>query len=264
MTPGPPASAGGHVLTILYTNDLHGRQGALDYLEQLDRGPDHLLLDAGDALQGSNTLFRRREPILARMRSLGYRVQAMGNREFHYLRRVHRWRAAERGFPVLAANLIDLWGGRPAPWWQPAWEGEIGGLRVGVFGATPVQFPEGAVWERLFGFRFLDPSECLPSLSGELAGRNDLVIFLSHLGVEQDRALAPSLPGVDLILGGHSHTVMARPERVGGCLLVQAGSHSRYLGEIRVRPGSPPSLDYRLIPLEQGGCGLALAEGGAG
>jgi 5'-nucleotidase len=238
-------------LTLYHTNDMHGCQDLLALLESLDRGGDSLLVDAGDALVGSNTVFRLAEPILERMSRLGYRAMAMGNREFHYLRSVHKRRCAQRSFPMLAANLVDLRGGRP--FWERSLELEVGGLRVGLFGATPVQYPVGAVWEKLSGFRFLDPARTLPPIAEELASRNDLVILLSHLGARLDREMAPRLPGVSLIVGGHSHTLFTLPERAGDAWIVQTGSHGRFLGEVRLEPGrTPVGIEYRLLPADGG------------
>lgn len=236
-------------LTLYHSNDVHGREDLLDLLESRGRETDSLLLDAGDAIQGSNTAFRWSEPILDRMSRLGYAAMTMGNREFHYLRSVHRRRAAQRSFPLLAANLVDLWEGEPL--WDASVELEVAGVKVGVLGATPVQYPHDTLVEKLFGFRFLDPAKCLPPLAEELAARNDLVIFLSHLGARADRALAPRLPGVGLIVGGHSHTLFTVPERVGDTWIVQAGSHARFLGQVHVEPGRRPlAIEYRLLSSE--------------
>ncbi len=238
-------------LTVYHTNDMHGHQDVLTLLESLEREPSSLLVDGGDALTGSNTVFRLAEPILERMSRLHYQAMAMGNREFHYLRSVHKRRSAQRSFPLLAANLEDLRGG--PPFWERSLELQVEGIRVGLFGATPVQYPVGAVWEKLSGFRFLDPAQALPPVAEELAARNDLVILLSHLGARVDREVARHLPGVSLIVGGHSHTLFTLPERVGQTWIVQTGSHGRFLGEVRLEPGSSPvGIEYRLLPADGG------------
>ena len=201
-------------LTLLHTNDMHGRVSCLDWLERnLVRysRESTLLLDAGDAIGGSNTAFRRFEPNLARMTALGYDGMTMGNREFHYLRGILNWREEERGFPLLAANLEDMRGSNR---WRRSVRYEKSGLRVGVVGATVVQYPVGAFWERLFGFRFLDPLLCLGAVIEELRRDCDLVVFLSHLGLDQDRRAAERFE-LDLILGGHTHDTTVEPVRVG-------------------------------------------------
>ncbi len=236
-------------LTVFYTNDMHGRHEVLDLLEARDRPSGSILLDAGDAISGSNTVFRLAEPILERMSRVGYTAMAMGNREFHYLRGIHQRRKAQRSFPILAANLQDL--RAEAAFWEPMLELQVGGIRVGILGATPVQYPPQAIWERLFGFRFLDPLQVLPPLAEELASRTDLVILLSHLGARMDRELARRLPGVRLIVGGHSHTLFTQPERCGEAWIVQTGSHARFLGEICLEVGARPGrIRSRLLPVD--------------
>jgi 2',3'-cyclic-nucleotide 2'-phosphodiesterase (5'-nucleotidase family) len=218
-------------LKIYYTNDMHNRTTALDALEARPDRSEALLLDSGDAIGGSNTAFRMREPILSRMTALGYRAMAMGNREFHYLRWVQRRRERERGFPLLVANLEDLRGHEPWPW-QASSELVVGETRIGLLGVTPVQYPIGSVWERLTGFRFLDPATSLAPIIERLRSRVEVVILLSHLGLAADRELLARLPRLDLVLGAHSHDFTPEPERVGGSWLIHGGSHSRYLGEL--------------------------------
>jgi len=245
-------------LTVYHTNDMHGRHEVLDLLESQDRESPSILLDAGDAISGSNTVFHLAEPILERMSGVGYTAMAMGNREFHYLRGVHQRRQAQRSFPVLAANLQDLRSGKA--FWQPALELQVEGIRVGILGATPVQYPPLAIWERLSGFRFLDPFQALPALAEELASRNDVVILLSHLGARVDRELARRLPGVRLIVGGHSHTLFTQPERCGETWIVQTGSHARFLGELCLEVGARPGrIRSRLVPTD--GSPPLVAEG---
>ena len=230
-------------LKIYYTNDMHNRPGALAALESAADCATSLLLDGGDAIGGSNTAFRLHEPILERMGRLGYRAMAMGNREFHYLRWVQWRRKRERPFPLLAANLQDL-RAQTVPW-QASTTVELQGLKVALVGATPVQFPVGSPWERLTGFRFLDPARCLAPVLEELRPRCDLLILLSHLGLRVDTELVPKLPGVDLVLGGHSHDFTEQPLRLGSGWLVHGGSHSRFLGHLQVDL-QPLRVDWHL------------------
>lgn len=217
---------------ILYTNDMHNHLAPLSRVAQF-RKADTVLLDGGDALAGSNTAFRWREPALPWMRRLGYRAMTMGNREFHYLRFIHRWREQEREFPILACNLLDL--KRPQWLWRPWAEVAPGVIVVGV---TPVQFPQGSAWESVFGFRFLDPQRCLPPLLEELRPRAEVLILMSHLGLQADLALAERGIPVDLILGAHSHDYTPEPIWRGPVPVVQGGSHGRYLAELELEPGS--------------------------
>ena len=241
-------------MQIFYTNDMHNRLKALDWLEALSPhwtdGEPPLLLDGGDAIGGSNTAFRLDEPALQRMRKLGFRAMAMGNREFHYFRWVQRWRECERGFPILAANLHDLRSAHQ-PWRphlvidRPA--ASDGLKKVALIGLTPVQFPHRHFWEKVTGFRFDPPKDTLAQYLPELEQQCDLVIVMSHLGLEHDRVLAREFPSLRLILGAHCHSVTTSPETVGSCTILQGGSHSRHLGRLNLEKNNGKlSLDWAL------------------
>ncbi|MCA9794935.1 MAG: metallophosphoesterase [Candidatus Eremiobacteraeota bacterium] len=231
-------------LTIVHTNDLHGASQPLERLAGEARS-QALLLDSGDAIAGSNTAFFLNEPNLARMSQLGYRAMAMGNREFHYLRRVLAMRARQRNFPLLAANLVDL-RGQSEGLFQSHLSLDWQGIKVAIFGATVVQYPVGSRWERLTGFRFLAPELCLPPLVSHLRANHDLVIFLSHLGLDVDRRLAPRLE-VDLVLGGHTHDLLEQPEHIGKSWLFQGGSHGGYFGRIHLDLSDQLQVSYELV-----------------
>lgn len=223
-------------LRILHTADAHGTSAVYEALQGTTCPDTDLLLDAGDTLLGSNTAFRWKEPNLQRLSQLGCAAMSMGNRELHYLPWVLEQRASERNFPLLAANLIDLWG-RPCSW-QDGVTIERAGRRIGIFGMTVVQYPVGSLYERLFGLRFLPPHTLIEPLIRRYQENHDVIIFLSHLGLEKDRALAhqiakkPDLK-LDFLLGGHTHTVFSSPEIYGHCQLCHVGSHSQGYGSFQ-------------------------------
>lgn len=235
-------------LTVYHTNDMHNRAGVLDLLHRMRRADPHLLLDVGDAIRGSNTVFHWSEPILSRMQRSGYHAQTMGNREQHYLRFVQKLRAHERGFPILAANLVDLRNPNHGLW-RSHLELTVGGIKVALIGATPPQYRPGARLERTTGLRFVPAEQCIPPLVEELRPRCDVLIFMSHLGLLADRELAPRLNGVDLVVGGHSHDLLPVPERAGNTWLVQTGCYGRYLGRAELYL-NPLRLEYRLLETE--------------
>lgn len=219
-------------MRIIHTADTHGTNSVYDLVESL-AGPETLLLDAGDTILGSNTAFRRTEPNLLRLSELGYAAMTMGNRELHYVPAVLEQRAQERSFPLLAANLVELWG-RPKTW-QDGVTLQAGDIKVGVFGMTVCQYPVGSLYEKLFGLRFLPPETLIEYLVEMYQAEHDVVIFLSHLGVEWDRRLARQLQArpelrCDLILGGHSHIKFEEPELYGDTYVSHIGSHSAGLG----------------------------------
>lgn len=221
-------------LRLIHTADTHGHSELYDALAGALRPETDVLLDAGDTLLGSNTAFRWREPNLRKLSQLGCAAMTMGNRELHYLPWVLEQRASERTFPLLAANLVDLWG-RPTTW-TDGLTLEREGYRIGVFGMTVVQYPVGSLYEKLFGLRFLPPHTLIEGLVRRYQSQHDLVIFLSHLGVDQDRALLRQLSArpelkLDFVFGGHTHTLFKEPETHGHCRLVHVGSHGQGYGE---------------------------------
>lgn len=220
-------------MRILHTADAHGAQQAYQAIRQ-ESLADTLLLDAGDTLLGSNTAFRLTEPNLTLMSEIGYSAMTMGNRELHYVPAVLERRQSERNFPLLAANLIDLWGRQTT--WQEGVSLQCDGVKVGVFGMTVVQYPVGSLYEKLFGLRFLPPETLIEYLVEKYQAQHDVVVFLSHLGIDWDRKLAQKLEAkkdrlrCDLILGGHTHTITAEPERYGHTLVSHVGSHGSGYG----------------------------------
>ncbi|MDQ7824784.1 MAG: metallophosphatase [Candidatus Eremiobacteraeota bacterium] len=237
-------------ITIYHTNDLHNRYQLFSLLKQVPRDERTFLFDSGDALGGSSTLFYPREPVLSAMNDAGYTAMAMGNREFHYLRPVLALRAKSARFPILSANVKDLTG-KSSHCWKDHLIVEAGTLRVGVMGLTPVQFPEHSFLTRCTGFLFIPPLVALREILGEFEALGvHCVIVLSHLGLRDDRELAEKTRGVDLILGGHSHRVLHEPLRVGKTLIMQAGSHGRYMGKCVIEAGERPLrlASYGLIP----------------
>lgn len=221
------------VIEILHTNDLHNHMEPLDWLRDNPKKDGTLLLDAGDAILGSNTLFRFHEPILARMQEAGYDAMALGNREFHYLRAVVKRRAMETGFPIISSNLEDVSGALSGVL-NPSVVLEVKGIKVALIGFSPVQFPEASLLARVTSFRFINPMEAAARQVGMLSEQADLIVALSHLGRCDDEKLARAVKGIHLIVGGHSHTLIPTPLRVGDTYIVQAGCFGSHIGRLKL------------------------------
>lgn len=241
--------------TLLHTNDMHNRRGVFPFLETYPRDASTLLVDAGDAIRGSNTVFHFHEPMLSLMSRVGYDAMTLGNREFHYIRGVFWRRFNQVNFPFVCANLQDL-RNKVNSLWQPTLIKQIGaGARVGIVGLTPVQYLEASLWQPLTGFRFFRPLDVLPSLVKQLRTQVDVVVLLSHSGFETDCKIARAVDGIDIIVGGHSHTLLETPRMVNGAAIVQTGSYGRFVGRMRVQVKSGGGVeisDYTLIPMHRG------------
>ena len=155
--------------------------------------------------------------------------------------------------PVLSANVRSADDPQSAgfPGMQRHVVLEANGVKVGVFGLTTPGLGRLASAETMAR---LDVWPLAPVAAAEVAllePQVDLIVALTHTGVDADRALASEVSGIDLIVGGHSHTAIVEPEQVGDTWIVQAGSYARQLGvlEIGVEDGRIISFDGGLHDL---------------
>ncbi len=269
----PPAEEG-FTLVIMHTNDVHAhieqfnKYGGFCDEEAAAEGkcfggvarrmtkikeiraeyPDALLLDAGDEFQG--TLFftqYKGKATLEFMNWLGYNAMTVGNHEFDAGPATLAEFVRGANFPVLGANVNaeadpDLQG-----LLKPYEVLTVGGTQVGVIGVvTPLT---GILSSAGPNVQFTDPVEAVQKYAAELEDQGvNIIIVLSHLGYVADQDLAAQVEGVDIIVGGHTHTFLsntsdkakgpyptvvesARGEPV---LIVQDGSYAKYLGFLKV------------------------------
>ncbi|HEY3282595.1 MAG TPA: metallophosphoesterase [Armatimonadota bacterium] len=213
-------------VTLLHTSDLHGRltPGAEERLAGLlKEHPSALLFDSGDACGAGNLGYRPHEPSLEALSRLGCRAMAAGNREAHLWRVVMEKKLAAARFPVLCANLTCRSG--PSPCHSCVTVDTSGGARLGVFGLTVPMITRTMFSRHLSDLLFEDPIATARELVPRLRQEHDALVLLSHLGLKRDREIAEAVPGIDVILGGHSHVELQVPERVGDTALFQPGAH---------------------------------------
>jgi 2',3'-cyclic-nucleotide 2'-phosphodiesterase (5'-nucleotidase family) len=236
---------------IYHTSDLHDRRGFAPRLRELRAQRPGLLFDCGDSLRGSQTVYRRDEPIVAEIDAAGYDAQAIGNREFHYLFPLLRARRSRMRHPLVCTNLLDT-KGRELPFVRSLVLEAPDGTRVHLLGLLIMQYPEGSPWERIFGWRFLAPWDAVAQYAGSVPAGEALVV-LSHVGLSLDRKLASRVPRIDLILGGHSHDTLFEPEIVDGVPIVHAGPYGRYVSRTQVEYDAVRARfgikDFSLVPL---------------
>ena len=241
----------------------YGRMGGYAHLATLvkrvraERPGRTLLCDGGDALQGSATaLWSRGEDMLRATNQLGVEVFT-GHWEFTYgLERVRelfgdRERRGRVAGDFVAQNVAEAgWGDRV---FRPSTLREVGGVRVGVIGQafpyTPVAHPRRLVPDVTFGIR----DDQIQALVDELRGQRkaDCVVLLSHNGIAVDLKLAGRVSGLDVILGGHTHDGLPAPIQVGRTLVINSGSHGKFLSrlDLDVRGGRVAAHRYRLLPV---------------
>ena len=236
-----PATAkrhGGVTITVLHTSDTHscimplstaltdtmtaGRGGFLRRAAMIEQeraaDPDLLLLDCGDFSQGSPYYNVYKGDVeVGLMNIMGYDAAAIGNHEFDCgMENMARLFRMAR-FPIVCANY-DFTGTPVEGLVKPYIVVERGGLRIGIFGISPRL--DGLVMDAACkGVAFIDPVEAANAAVGSLKAENcDVIICLSHLGWGiggiDDEAFIGATEGIDIVLGGHSHTYMRQMEYV--------------------------------------------------
>jgi sulfur-oxidizing protein SoxB len=233
----------------------YGRVGGFDRVSTIikkiraDR-PDALLLDGGDTWQGSLTSLRTQGQDMVNAMNLMKPDAMTAHWEFTY--GIDRVTEIVDGleFPFLGANIFDN------EWDEPAYEShawfERGGAKVAVIGQAfpylPIANPRWMFPNLSFGIREERMREVVEEVRGEGA---DLVVVLSHNRFDVDRKMARQVPGIDVILSGHTHDALPEPVNVDGTLVVASGSHGKFVSrlDLDVRDGGVKGFNYRLIPV---------------
>lgn len=250
----------------------YARLAAVLSRERAKRTGPTLTLDGGDFLMG--TLFHmlsREESIELRlMKAMGYDAIVLGNHEFDLKPRglagIIQAAEAKGALPnLLLANAVfsavsdkddTLEAEFKKGLVKPYIVIERGGIRVGIFGIMGKDAAEKAPFAS--PVKFSDPVEAAAKIVRELREKEkvDLVVCLSHSGAKQrvagDEFLAEKVPGIDVIIGGHSHTKLDSPLVVNSTLIVQAGSYGRYLGalDLVLDQGKVTLKEYKLHPVD--------------
>ena len=189
------------------------------------------MLDGGDWSQGTPEGALEDGRAFARaLELLDYDALCIGNHEFdHGVERLARL-LAEVALPAVLANFESKEGTLDPPAYRVF---ERVGLAIAVVGLVSEDTPH-ITHPSARGCTFEEPGRALTRLRKELEGDVDWILPLTHLGVDGDRALARAHPDLDLIVGGHSHTVLAEGMREGSTLIVQAGSKGSAVGRVDV------------------------------
>lgn len=228
-------------LTILHTNDTHGhllpysypettkkgsdisklsfkrdiggaaRRGSLVRKIREERGHETLLIDAGDICDGTpfSTVYHG-EADVAVMNSLHYDFACPGNHEYNNsLEQVKKLRDSAK-FPLISANSRVKADGLLL--YQPYVIKVIGGVKIAFFGLMTIDAQTYPAAKNDLTLEL--PLEAARKLVPELRRKADIVVAVTHIGLDDDRRMAKEIPGIDLIVGGHSHSFVAKPKVV--------------------------------------------------
>jgi len=260
----PAASSGTLVLEILHTNDMHGhlrpgagnRGGAGAIAAKIqearqrarsDANYDCLVVDAGDIFGGTaEDSFSQGKMMTEFLAGAGYDVYTVGNHDFGFgldvlrqttdqLRRAH--------LAVLGANIVDKSSGQTA---SAICSGAIliekKGVKVGIIGVTTPGVERMNLDELVTGLDFVDPVAIVKEKADKLtAAGADVIVMVSHVGHDNgkyvdDKKIAAAVPGVRVIIGGHSHTTIKHAfiEPTHHAVIVQTGALGRALGSLKL------------------------------
>ncbi len=253
----------GSTIRILFTNNSDGKltdcncrndpYGGLAERVSLvkdyrNRNADMLLFDSGGYL-GLTDVDRKAPKVFALMNLMGYDAWGAGDQELY--RGLAKFMALLGGNreKVVSASIRDRNGGEVFARFRIF---TVGSVRIAVTGlAAPETFafsPKDAIdytWET--------PEQTLAVLLPELRKQADYVVVLSQMGYDIDRRIAGSVPGIDLIIGGHSQTLLEREVKNGNCRIVQAGKNGGRVGEVTLVFDGERNLkrfSYRLIAVD--------------
>jgi 5'-nucleotidase/UDP-sugar diphosphatase len=266
-------------LVLLHSNDMHGDFFAKETHDKMVGGMSRLsgyvhkvreeetdpvlYVISGDMLQGSiiDQEYRGISTILV-MNMLEPDVVTLGNHEtdygFSHLMFLERC----ANFPIVNANLYIKPTG--ANLFKPYHIIETDGIRILFIGIVTEEVIAKSKSEPLVGtfISIEDAAEEVEYICNSYKDVDiDLTVLLTHIGFEQDKKLAALLPpeiGVDLIIGGHSHTMLETPERVNDILIAQVGSGTDFIGRfdlvINMDTNSVHEFSWQAVPIDDTHC----------
>lgn len=236
------------MLTILHTNDFHGtlnepKAGAIRALKD---DSDAVYFDSGDCIKAGNLAIPMKpEAAWGWLAKAGCDAGTIGNRESHVLESAFRAKLAGAEHPIVCANLRTKSGQLV---FSESFRIERQGARIGIVGTMVPIVTARMASRHASAYLWDSPIPAAAAVAENLRKEVDLLIAITHIGHRQDLELAQACPLFDVILGGHSHTVVEEPVRVGDTFVCQGGSHGRFVGRY-VWKGRGQSLEGGLIPL---------------
>lgn len=246
----------GHIFPIDYSTNrpsAHGLAKVATLIREARKtAPDLLLIDAGDTIQGTPLAYYHNrvnnspvDPMMLTMNALDYDSMTPGNHEYNFGLRVLNKAQSEADFPWISGNTYRA--DRDETAFPPYVVKTVQGVKVGIVGITTPGIPGWENPENYAGLEFRDPVVATRRWVEELRTkeRAQIVILALHAGIEENLAtgavyqgvvplenaavsIARQVPGIDLILMGHTHREVAGLV-IGDALLAQAGRWGSHL-----------------------------------
>lgn len=262
IRPGTPDAHAFTYLDFEKAAHTYGKVGGFAHLATLVKRmkatrPGALLLDGGDTWQGSGTsLWTNAQDMVDACKALGVDVMTLHWECTYGMERLKE--IEEKDFAgkidIVAQNVKTNDFGDPV--FKPYVIKQINGVPVAIIGQafpyTPIANPRYMVADWTFGIQDDNMQKVVDEARGQGA---QVVVVLSHNGMDVDLKMASRVRGIDAILGGHTHDGVPAPVKVknaGGVTLVtNAGSNGKYLGVIDfdVKNGKVADFRYKLLPV---------------
>ncbi|HBR01155.1 MAG TPA: multifunctional 2',3'-cyclic-nucleotide 2'-phosphodiesterase/5'-nucleotidase/3'-nucleotidase, partial [Ruminiclostridium sp.] len=243
------AAAPAKTIAIIHTNDVHSRvledsSGigyakvaalASDILSQ--SGTEPILVDAGDALHGQTiATLERGESIIKIMNTVGYDVMTPGNHDFNYGQDRLLELVGKAEFKIISANITKPDGAALLEGYTII---ERNGAKIAFFGLSTPETSYKTNPKNVAGLTFADPVKAAENMVSVLRDKADVIVAVSHLGLDEaseitSRLVAEKVEGIDLIIDGHSHTVLNEPLKVNDTLIVQTGEYLKNVGTVQI------------------------------
>lgn len=255
-------------IVVLHTNDHHGQvlptsdnKGGLEYestyVKQIrSEYKNVLLLDAGDINTGTalSNMFLA-EPDIFSYNKMSYDAMTFGNHEFDNNSQIIAEQMQKSEFPWLSANIKNGKNYLGKPYIIK----EFDGIKVGIFGLTTLRTLTIASPDPKL--KFLDEIKTAKQMVKTLRKKEkcDFIILLGHLGDIQETEkhntsikVAQEVPGIDLIIDGHSHSYFAEPKFVNGTPIVSSNEKTKYVGTAILTFEDKKLTDFTWKPQEIG------------
>ena len=250
-------------IVLLHTNDLHSHlenwPKIRRFIEQQKRENEKkentttITVDLGDFVDRWHPLSEATDgqANVELMNNVGYDAVTIGNNEGvgnakDQLNHLYD----QANFDILLDNLFDKHLLQPPKWAKKYKIIETPQqTKIGLLALTapfPLTYSPN-------GWDIRNPYDILPELVEELRPKVDILVLMSHLGIQDDRQIAQELPSIDVILGSHTHHLLIDGQIVNGVQLAAAGKYGQYVGEVHLTVDEHKNIiqkSARAIPTE--------------
>jgi len=235
--------------TILHWNDFHSQNisfvktgedkiyvgGYATFAGYIDSIKQHIknvaIVHAGDDFQGTpiSTITKGFSQIDI-LNIIHPDVFTLGNHEFDY-GKDNLYKAIEKAnFTIISANIFDHQ--KEKLFVKPYSIKRYDNIQVGFIGLQTTELPEITFSQNVEQITILNPEEVVRKYVTMINDSVDIIVIVSHMGIDADKELALAVDGYHIIIGGHSHTALFEPLEINNVIICQAGSRGQYMGRL--------------------------------